>query len=177
MLVLSACAPSERVVTVHRAKHVVPVANANWRVRSHQPTSGITGYADQTDVLPGGLVHFFVSTSATSYTVTAYRIGWYDGKGAGRVWQSRPRAGVVQPKAVVSPDTNTVVAPWKKSFTAGTAGWPEGAYLFVLSASDGSSHYVPVVLRSRTVVGKVVLIDATATWQGENTGGAQTPST
>src|SRR4051812_39292048 len=112
MLVLSACAPTERVVDVHAAKRVVPLASANWRVASHQPASSITGYADQTDLLPGGLVHFFVSTSATSYTVTAYRIGWYEGKGAGRVWQSRPHPGVRQPKAVVAPDTNTVIAPW-----------------------------------------------------------------
>jgi hypothetical protein len=71
----------------------------------------------------------------------------------------------------VSPDTNTVVAPWQKSFTVGTAGWPEGAYLFVLTASDGSSHYVPVVLRSRTIAGKIVLLDAPATWQAYNTWG------
>src|SRR4051794_32702806 len=171
MLVLAACAPSTRVADVRVAKHVIPVASADWRVPTHQPASGITGFADRTDVLPGGVVHFFVSTSAASYTVTAYRIGWYDGKGAGRTWRSQPHTGVEQPAAVISPETHTVVAPWKKSFTVGTAGWPEGVYLFVLAASDGSTHYVPLVLRSRTIAGKVVLLDAPATWQAYNAWG------
>ena len=43
--------------------------------------------------------------------------------------------------------------------------------MFVLSASDGTAHYVPLVLRSRTVTGKLVLMDAPATWQAYNAWG------
>jgi hypothetical protein len=169
--VVVACAPNARYVTVHPGKHIVPVANARWRISSSQPKDGITGYADQASLSPGGSLHLFVSTSASSWTVAAYRMGWYDGKGGGKVWESEAHPGVVQPDPEVSDDTNTVVAPWTKPLTVRTAGWPEGIYLFVLSASDGSAHYVPVVLRSRSLGGKVVLLAATATWQAYNAWG------
>jgi hypothetical protein len=68
-----ACGPRERVVDVRAAKHIIPVASGSWRIASKQPADGITGYADQTDVAPGGFVHFFVSTHAASYTAAAYR--------------------------------------------------------------------------------------------------------
>ena len=167
----TACGPRGRVVSSHKAKHVKPVADAGWHIASRQPKDGITGFADQTDVVPGGHVHFFVSTRAGSYTVKAYRMGWYGGKGGGLAWHSRRHKGVKQADPTVSENTHTVAAPWKKSFTVGTEGWPEGAYLFVLKASDGSAHYVPLVLRSQTTSGKVVLVDATATWQAYNAWG------
>ena len=89
----TACGPRERVTSVRKAKHVKPVADAGWRIAARQPKEGITGFADQTDVPPGGHVHFFVSTKASSYTVSAYRMGWYDGKGAGLAWHSHRHKG------------------------------------------------------------------------------------
>ncbi|MFL6238644.1 MAG: N,N-dimethylformamidase beta subunit family domain-containing protein [Actinomycetes bacterium] len=170
-MVAVACGPRARVVVVHPARHAHPVASSAWRISSHQPSDGITGYADHADVSPGGSVHFFVSTSAATYAVTAYRMGWYGGKGAGLVWRSRTHKGVLQQKPQASADTHTVLASWTKSFTVGTSGWPEGDYLFVLAASDGSAHYIPLVLRSHDVTGKVVLMNATATWQAYNAWG------
>ncbi len=171
-LIAVACAPRQvAVVQVRPAHHVVAVASAAWRIPTHQPSTAITGYADQTDVAPGELITFFVSTSAPSYRVSAYRMGWYGGKGAGLVWRSKAHKGALQEEPTVSAETNTVVADWRRSFTVGTAGWPEGVYLFALSASDGTKHYVPVVLRSRSVAGKLVLLSATATWQAYNAWG------
>jgi hypothetical protein len=175
-LVGTACAPRSRnhvigVHEVHEAKSVALKADARWRIPSAQPTDGITGFADQTDVTPGDPVNVFVSTSAASYTAKAYRMGWYDGTGGALIWHSRQYSGNKQADPVISDNTHTVVAPWTKSFAVGTAGWPEGAYLLVLSASDGSAHYVPLVVRSHDVAGKVVLLDATATWQAYNAWG------
>ena len=172
-LMFVSCAPSARVGVAHAhvVQHLALHPSAAWHINGRQAADGITGFADRTMVTPGDAIHLFVSTRAPSYTVTAYRMGWYDGLGAAWVWQSRRRAGVVQPDATVSSDTNTVVAPWKRSLPVSTSGWPEGAYLFVLAASDGSKHYVPLVVHSTSTAGKIVLLDASATWQAYNAWG------
>jgi hypothetical protein len=52
-----------------------------------------------------------------------------------------------------------------------TAGWPEGAYLFRLTARSGAQRYMPFVVRSADTRGKVLLVHATSTWQAYNTWG------
>ena len=66
-------------------------------------------------VTPGEPVRLFVSTTAPHYTVTAFRIGAYQGSDALSVWTSPPQAGSQQPAAVVQEPTHTVVAPWTPS--------------------------------------------------------------
>src|SRR4051812_8982690 len=42
----------------------------------------IQGFATDMSVNKGGTVHFKINTPSTGYTVTIYRIGYYQGKGA-----------------------------------------------------------------------------------------------
>ncbi|RJL33600.1 hypothetical protein D5H75_10310 [Bailinhaonella thermotolerans] len=129
----------------------------------------IEGYADQASVLPGQSFKLLVSTTAPTFTVRAYRMGWYGGALARRVWQSRPVPGRVQPKAKLIPATRTVsAAHWTPSLSVDTTGWPEGSYLLRLDASTKAQRYVPITVRSASTRGKVVIVNATTTWQAYN---------
>jgi hypothetical protein len=113
-------------------------------------------------------VQLFVSTTAPSFTVTAFRIGDYTPTGGARVWSSAPHTGQVQPAAQVQEPRHTVVAPWQPSMSVDTTGWPPGDYLLRLDASTGPQQFVPLTVLTPDNRGRIVIIDAVTTWQAYN---------
>jgi hypothetical protein len=143
----------------------------DWHIRDPGAPHAIMGYAGQSGVLPGQPVHLYVSTTAREFTVRAFRIGWYRGDLARRVWQSGPVRGHRQRPATRIEATNTVHADWGVSLTVPTDGWPPGSYLLRLDAESGAQRYVPLTVRSPSTAGKVVLKNGVATWQAYNAWG------
>ena len=141
---------------------------SNWRIDELGTHSAIEGYASAVSVLPGQQFRLFVSTTASALRVQAFRMGWYGGKQARQVWESGSVRGQVQAKAGLTPSTRMVTAPWRPTLMVSTAGWPQGAYLLRLDASDGPQRYVPITVRSLSTAGKVVLVEGVTTWQAYN---------
>ncbi|MEU9622476.1 N,N-dimethylformamidase beta subunit family domain-containing protein [Streptomyces sp. NPDC048155] len=140
----------------------------DWRIRSVGPPEAIEGYTDKVSVLPGEEFGLYVSTAAPGFRVSAYRVGWYGGAQARAVWRSHRVAGSVQARPRLLQVTRTVRADWRRSLLVRTGGWPEGAYLLRLDSEDGHQRYVPLIVRSPSAAGKVVLMHAVATWQAYN---------
>ncbi|MER5863748.1 N,N-dimethylformamidase beta subunit family domain-containing protein [Kitasatospora sp. NPDC002040] len=142
---------------------------ADWTVTAPGPARAIEGYADRVSVLPGEPLGLHVSTTAAAFTVSAHRMGWYGGARARLVWKSGPIPGAARPGPTVDQGTRTVRADWPRSTTVDTTGWPEGSYLLRLDAVDApGQRFVPVTVRSRATAGRVVLVNAVATWQAYN---------
>lgn len=140
----------------------------DWRIRSRGPAAAVVGYADRVSVTPGEECGLYVSTTASSFHVSAFRVGWYGGAEARLVWSSGRVPGRVQTEPRVLSGTRTVRADWRRTLSFGTAGWPEGAYLLRLDTEDGHQRYVPLIVRSRQGTGRTVLMHAPATWQAYN---------
>ena len=145
-----------------------PQGTPGWEITHPGPPHAIEGFADRTSVEPGAPVRLFVSTTATQYTVTAFRMGSYRGSDALQVWKSASLAGSVQPAAVVQQPTRTVVAPWRASLDLPTRDWPPGDYLLRLDGDNEAAQFVPLTVRSPSNAGKIVLINAVTTWQAYN---------
>jgi hypothetical protein len=91
-------APQHRSVTLSpsavAAAQPFPVAEnerpgtSAWRITDLGPADAIEGYADQQSVLPGQSFRLYVSTTAKSFRVDAFRFGWYAGHQArlARTW-------------------------------------------------------------------------------------------
>ena len=137
-------------------------------LRSAGPPEAVEGYADQVSVSPGQSFTLQVSTTGSSFRVSAYRVGWYRGAQARLVWRSGEISGQRQPGASFTAATRTVFTRWEPVVTVPTGGWPEGAYLIRLDASNGHQRYVPLVVRSESGAGKTVLVHAPETWQAYN---------
>ncbi|WP_285782262.1 N,N-dimethylformamidase beta subunit family domain-containing protein [Microbispora sp. NBRC 16548] len=149
------------------AERLLP-GDPDWRVRRRGPDEAIEGYGDRASVLPGESFGLHVSTAEGRYRVTAYRMGWYGGTLARRVWRSGWMRGRDQGRGRLAGDTRTVRAGWRRSLTVSTEGWPEGAYLLRLDTERGHQRHVPLVVRSASGAGRTVLVHATPTWQAYN---------
>ena len=62
----------------------------DWWIQKQGPPDAMTAYAGQASVRPGEPVQLYVSTTSRDFKVKAFRVGWYDGDLARKVWQSRP---------------------------------------------------------------------------------------
>lgn len=114
----------------------------------------------------------YVSTAAASFTVHAFRMGWYRGAEGRQTWRSAPVAGIRQPAPVLRPAaTNTVTTTWRPSITISTLGWAPGDYLLRLDASSHHDSFVPLTVRGASAAGRVVVISPVTTWQAYNTWG------
>jgi len=150
-----------------RAENALP-GDPGWRITHPGSERQVEGYADHTDVLPGAPVRLFVSTTARSFRVRAFRFGWYGGDLARLVWTSPGVPGQLQRAARTVAPGGMVVAPWQPSLTVPTVGWPPGSYLLRLDTSTGAQSYLPLVIRSPSVAGREVLVQAVTSYQAYN---------
>jgi hypothetical protein len=151
-----------------KANPGAPELASHWRIRRTGSIHDIEGWADHTSVEVDEPFTLYVSTTASSYRVRAFRMGWYRG-GLGRlVWTSPRLPGARQPDGVLTRATNTVTAPWRPSLTVATKGWAPGMYLLRLDAASRAQRFVPITVRRPSAQGQVVLVNAVTTWQAYN---------
>ncbi|WBO62096.1 N,N-dimethylformamidase beta subunit family domain-containing protein [Streptomyces camelliae] len=141
---------------------------ADWRLGPTGPVDAVAGYTDRVSVSPGEPFALHVSTTAASFRVSAFRVGWYGGRQARRIWASERIPGRARPAPHTLSATRTVRADWPATLTVDSGGWPEGAYLLRLEADTGHQRYVPLIVRSAEGAGRTVLLHAPATWQAYN---------
>jgi len=152
------------------AENELPGTSA-WRIAHQGSDDAINGYADHQSVLSGQSFRLYVSTTAKSFRVDAFRFGWYQGHEARLVWESAAVPGSLQTAVDITPGTHMVTAPWRPSMTISTTNWPVGAYLLRLDASNGPQRYVPITVRSPSTADRVVILNDNTTWQAYNTWG------
>lgn len=137
-----------------------------WKITGSQTPTGIAGYASRVQAREGQRVSLFVSTQATTFTVAAYRMGYYQGKGARLVWTSRPITGVTQPPCPVTPGINMVQCNWTASTTfTVTSHWIQGQYLLKLTGSGNQQSYVPLTVWDPASHAAYVVMDGVITDQ------------
>jgi hypothetical protein len=161
--------PGRPTSAPHRpvAENSLP-GDPDWNITQLGAPEAVVGYAGQSSVLAGESVPLFVSTTARSFRVLAFRMGWYNGDLARLVWQSANVRGGQQRGPAVTPGTNTVHTDWGPSVTVPTDGWPAGAYLLRLDAETGAQRFVPLTIRSPSTAGRVVIKNSVSTWQAYN---------
>ena len=143
----------------------------HWEIRQLGAADAIMGYAGAASVLTGQSFPLFVSTTSSRFWARAFRLGWYGGTGARKVWQSGALRGHRQNAVSLASSTNTVQTDWDPVIDVPTDDWPAGSYLLRLDADSGAQRYVPLTVRSAGTAGKVVIKNCVATWQAYNTWG------
>jgi hypothetical protein len=140
-----------------------------WWVTTPQAAGDIEGYADKVSAQVGDVVTLRVDTKAATFHVEAYRMGYYQGIGARKVWQSAEVAGVRQAGPVLIVPTNTVECNWTPSLAITVdPTWPPGAYLLKLVGATGEQGFVPLCVRDDASSSAILLQQGVTTWQAYN---------
>ena len=161
-------APSRTLPPQRQTAPPLAEGTPGWEIDDQGPVHEIEGFADHVSALPGDKVKLFISTTAPNYRIEAFRFGNYRNSAALRVWEAKDLPGKVQaPSAFIEP-TRTVVAPWEPSLTVDTQNWTPGDYLFRLESSTGARQYIPLTVRQKSNKGRIVIVNATTTWQAYN---------
>lgn len=168
------CAPGGNKIACENAK--LGTDPGVWEI-SGAGDPAIQGFATDISVNLGGRVDFKIDTSASSYTIDIYRMGYYDGRGARKVDAVIPSASLPQTQPPCVTDVRTdlydcgnwaVSASWSVPATA-----VSGVYIAHLKRSTGEGSHITFVVRDDASTSDVVFQTADPTWQAYNTyGGA-----
>jgi hypothetical protein len=139
----------------------------SWRLKNIAGQEELAGYTGAVSVLPGEKVDLHLTSTLGPVSITAHRLGWYGGKLARKVWETKKPVTVAKGAPPQIGEGHVVSANWKTALSVDTKGWPEGSYIFTLHAG-GKDKWVPVTLRSAKPAGRLVLVNAVATWQAYN---------
>ncbi|HEY6214888.1 MAG TPA: N,N-dimethylformamidase beta subunit family domain-containing protein [Vicinamibacterales bacterium] len=133
--------------------------------------ASIQGYATDISVNKGTTVHFKVTTTAASFSVNIYRIGYYGGMGARKVATLPTATGKNQAACLLNNTTFLVdCGNWTES-----ASWlvpstaVSGVYIAKLTRTDtgGSSHIIFIV-RDDASTSDLLFQTSDTTWQAYN---------
>jgi len=166
----AATEPRSRAAAVKKIPENSRPGDRHWWIYKQGPPDAMLGYTGQASVLPGEPVQLYASTTSRDFKVKAFRVGWYQGDLARKVWESPTVRGHRQRAPSRAEETNTIQTSWGVSLEVPTDDWPEGSYLLRLDGDTGQ-RYVPVTVRSTDTRGKVVLKNSVSTWQAYNTWG------
>jgi hypothetical protein len=141
-----------------------------WRISGAPKTGFIEGFADHTYATVGQPIRIYVSTSAPTFHIEAYRIGYYGGTGGRLTWASVVTPGRVQPKCPLTTGINMVsCANWTSPIDVQiTEGFTQGDYLLKLTGANNEQSYVPLTVWDPTSHAAYLVKNDVYTWQAWN---------
>ncbi len=138
--------------------------------------ASIQGFATQISVDVGQTEQFKIDTNASAYTITIYRLGYYQGDGARQIATISPSARLpqAQPSCATDPATEiydcgtwAVSASWAVPSTA-----VSGVYIARLYRADtDDASLIPFIVRNDASHSDIVYQTSDPTWQAYNTYG------
>ena len=154
------------------AENCLPGSGPNeWYPGASDPT--IQGFATTMSVNVGQTMSFKVSTTASSYHIAIYRIGYYQGNGARLIATFTPTASLAQGQPACATDSTSRLydcGTWRVS-----ASWTvpsnatSGLYLAWLVRDDtGGDSYIPFVVRNDSSTSAILFQTSDESWQAYN---------
>ncbi len=139
-----------------------------WEI--HGAHSGISGFASLAYAQPGQKVTLYVSTTGRTFRAQAFRMGYYQGRGARLIWTSAQVKGKDQPACPVTSGINMVACDnWSPSLTFDvTSAFVQGDYLIKLAGPGNRQSYVPLTIWDPASAATYVIKNDVFTWQAWN---------
>ncbi|MEU4390610.1 N,N-dimethylformamidase beta subunit family domain-containing protein [Kribbella sp. NPDC023855] len=163
------CPSTWPTTTVENAR---PGTN-DWVIPSSM-NGAVAAYLTQTSATCGDTVGLKVS-SAEPVSIVAYRMGYYQGLGAREIWRQDGVPAAVQAEPTTGGTANgndlrmTSAAHWTTTTTIPVnATWVPGTYLIKITGG-GAASYAPLTVRDDSgTKHKLLIQQATTTWQAYN---------
>jgi len=168
------CPPQAPPIARTQAPNPIPAENARpgnpeWKDGRTAWSGQLELYADTDSVKVGESVGIKASSSEPAVTTAeVYRLGWYGGAGARKIWSGGPYPVKPQAECPADPATGMVECQWPETlrFTVGE-DWVSGIYVVKLTRADGFKRYASFVVRDQRAA-DVMLQAAFNTYQAYN---------
>lgn len=183
------CFARKKVVTFFSALALLTASNAQNPIVTENALAGtpkatwdisstdagdltMQGFATDISVNKGGTIHFKIETSpVATYTITIYRLGYYQGNGARQIASLGSFTGIVQPNGIYDANTGLLdCSNWSE-----TASWTvpstavSGLYIAKLTKTSGSgTSHIPFIVRDDASTADILLKTSDNTWQAYN---------
>ena len=143
---------------------------SNWRITPGTSPTAIQGYATATNAQVGQSVNIYVNTQFPSFHIEAYRMGYYQGKGARLIWTSPSEKGISQPVCPLDTSINMVACwNWKMSATMQvTSDFVPGDYLLKLVAGAKAASYILLTVWDPSSTATYLVVNRSLVEQGWN---------
>lgn len=147
---------------------------SSWKIEVLSFHGEIQGYASSPSVGPGATISFYVSTTASTFDASIYRMGWYHGAGARELKTFGPMPGRLRTVPRPQRDTGLIACSWPKSFALTIPKeWPSGIYLVKLTASNTHQGYIPFTVTAPASRSTFLFVHAVFTDEAYNTWGGK----
>ncbi len=141
-----------------------------WQLSNPATQREIEGYASHTSINKGESIKLFINTEASEYTLSVFRMGWYNGLGARLI--SGPHILTGTRQSIPEPDTNTglVECNWVHPHTLNTnTQWTTGVYLAKLEENHTQKQsYILFVVRDDDSKPEILFQLPVTTYQAYN---------
>ncbi len=171
--------PPARVLARQPAPNPIPAENKKpgeplWRAGRQANAGQIELYLSTDSAAAGEKVGVRVSTDGPqAITAEVFRLGYYGGAGARRVWSGGPFEAGKQAACPRDPHTSRVECNWPDTFTLSVgADWLSGIYLVKLRRADGFKRFAPLVVRDGRAA-EILFQPAFNTYQAYNGWGGE----
>jgi hypothetical protein len=164
------CGPAGNKISCENSKPGSP--RSEWDIEG-AGDDDIQGFATDISVNVGSKVDFKIDTTASAYTITIYRTGYYNGDGARKITTVTPSASLPQRQPQCITDVTTelydcgtwgVSASWNVPSTA-----VSGVYIARLKRADtGGESHITFIVRDDASTSAVVAQTSDPTWHAYN---------
>lgn len=156
------------------------MGTSGWMLSCPAMLQEIEGYASATSVNTGEEIKLYVNTQATYFTLEAYRMGWYQGLGARKVFGPVNMPGTRQIIPEIDKMTGLVDCAWEYPFILQTVSqddqvsWLSGVYLVKLTEQDGGKQsYITFTIRDDQRKADLLMQQNVTTYQAYNNWGGK----
>jgi hypothetical protein len=146
--------------------------SSNWDI-SGAGDSTIQGFATDISVNQGSTVFFKINTPAKAYTITIFRLGYYQGNGARQIATVTPSVPLPQTQPACKTDPATflydcgnwaISASWQVPSNA-----TSGVYIALLQRTDtGGTNHIIFIVRNDSSHSNIFFKTVDETWQAYN---------
>lgn len=146
-----------------------------WQLQHPATAREIEGYASDTSVNRGEVIHLFVHTASPTFMIEVFRMGWYQGLGARRIVGPIEVSGTQQAMPIMERKSGLIDCAWINPLSLTTsspedpADWVSGVYLAKLTAPDsGAQSYIIFVVRDDERAAALLFQLSVTTYQAYN---------
>ena len=125
------------------------LGTSEWILQKPARNREIEGYASHTSINKGEDIKFYINTHSEKYSVSFFRMGWYQGMGGRQIDKSILLNGEIQKIPVPDKNSGLVECNWNCSYILKTTlKWVSGVYLVKLIEHDTNNEsYIIFVVR------------------------------